>query len=45
LGVASFCLRFSDSEHSIEDSDFRIDDPEEAAMFEIKKRKIHETGG
>jgi hypothetical protein len=38
-------LHFSDSEHSTEDSDFRIDDPEVAAAYEIKKRKIDETGG
>jgi hypothetical protein len=38
-------LHFSDSEHSTEDSDFRIDDPDEAAAYEIKKRKIDETGG
>jgi hypothetical protein len=38
-------LRFSGSEHSTEDSDFRIDDPEEAAAYEIKKWKIDETGG
>jgi hypothetical protein len=37
-------LCFSDSRHSTEDSDFRIDDPEEAAAYEIKKRKIDETG-
>jgi hypothetical protein len=44
-GVASFCLHFSGSEHSTEDSDFRIDDPDEAAAFEIKKRNIDETRG
>jgi hypothetical protein len=38
-------LAFSDFEHSTEDSDFRIDDVEEAAAFEINKRKIDETGG
>jgi hypothetical protein len=42
---ASFCLRFLDSDHSTEDSDFRIDDHEEAAAYEIKKRKIDESGG
>jgi hypothetical protein len=44
-GVASFCLRFSGSEYSIEDCDFRIDDPDVAAEFEMKKRKLDETGG
>jgi hypothetical protein len=38
-------LCFSGFEYSTEDSDFRIDDPEVAAEFEIKKRKIDETGG
>jgi hypothetical protein len=38
-------LCFLDSEHSTEDTDFHIDDPEEAAVFEIKKRKIDVFGG
>jgi hypothetical protein len=38
-------LAFSDSEHSTEDSDFCIDDAQEAIVFEMKKRKLDETGG
>jgi hypothetical protein len=38
-------LAFSDFEHSTEDSDFHIDDAQEATVFEMKKRKLDETGG
>jgi hypothetical protein len=46
IGRCFFCLCFlSDSKYSTEDSDYRIDDPDVAAEFEIKKWKIDETGG
>jgi hypothetical protein len=45
IGCCFFLLVFLVSEHSTEDSDFRIDDPEVAAVFEIKKQNIDETGG
>jgi hypothetical protein len=38
-------LAFSDSEHTSEDSDFRIDDDQEAVGFEMKKWKLDEAGG
>jgi hypothetical protein len=37
-------LRFSDS-FSTEDSDYQIDNEEDARAFEIKKRKLDEAGG
>jgi hypothetical protein len=40
-----FLLAFSDSAFSTEDSVYRIEDPEVARDFELKKRKLAETGG
>jgi hypothetical protein len=39
-----FLLAFSDS-FSTEDSDYRIDNEEDARAFEIKKRKLDDAGG
>jgi hypothetical protein len=38
-------LCFLGSEHTSDDSDFCIEDSEEAVAYEIKKRKIDEVGG
>jgi hypothetical protein len=38
-------LAFLDSEHTTKDSDFCIDEEQEAAGFEMKKRKLDEARG
>jgi hypothetical protein len=46
LVLLCFCLRFSDSDsYSTEDSNYQIDNEEDARAFEVKKRKLDEVEG
>jgi hypothetical protein len=39
------CLHFLDSEHTTKDSDFQVDEEQELAGFEVKKRKLDDAAG